>query len=186
MMGLVLVSAANFYPKASLVEQKTFITAAIYIFAKKSLYMALAIFLIKIFLSWQDSQILFNAYSITDPYTNIIKTIIIITVIIILNAASTYIRRHPRHLMEYTVLILLMLLFLQILISSYNLITMFLAIIGFSLNIYVLLLFDSFNHASREAGIKYFYLSTFSSGLIISGIFFAYFLFQNTNFISIA
>src|ERR1700712_4261031 len=88
--------------------------------------------------------------------------------------------------MEYPILILLTTVFLLILISSYNLMTLFLAIIGFSLNIYVLLLFDSFNHASREAGIKYFYLSTFSSGLIISGIFFAYFLFQNTNFLSIA
>ena len=80
--------------------------------------------------------------------------------------------------MEYPILILLITLFLLILISAYNLITVFLAIIGFSLNIYVLLLYDSFNHASREAGIKYFYLSTFSSGLIISGIFFAYLIFH--------
>jgi NADH:ubiquinone oxidoreductase subunit 2 (subunit N) len=64
--------------------------------------------------------------------------------------------------------------------------TLFLAIIGFSLNIYVLLLYDSFNHSSREAGIKYYYLSTFSSGLIISGVFFAYLIFHNTSFISIS
>jgi NADH-quinone oxidoreductase subunit N len=185
-MGLVLVSAANFYPKASLVEQKTFITPTIYVFTKNSLYVVLILFFIKIFSFWSESQILFNAYSITDPYTDIIKAIIILTMSILLSASATYIKKHPRHLMEYSVLIVLMLLFLQILISSYSLITMFIAIIGFSLNIYVLLLFDSFNHASREAGIKYFYLSTFSSGLIISGIFFAYFLFQNTNFLSIA
>ena len=112
---------------------------------------------------WGQMALLYQFYIYSHIFSryvcNIIKAIIILTVIIILNAASTYIRRHPRHLMEYTVLILLMLLFLQILVSSYNLITMFLAIIGFSLNIYVLLLFDSFNHASREAGIKYFYLS---------------------------
>lgn len=64
--------------------------------------------------------------------------------------------------------------------------TLFLAIIGFSLNIYVLLLYDSFNHSSREAGIKYYYLSTFSSGLLISGIFLAYLIFHNTSFISIS
>ena len=64
--------------------------------------------------------------------------------------------------------------------------TLFLAIIGFSLNIYVLLLYDSFNHSSREAGIKYYYLSTFSSGLLISGIFLAYLIFHNTGFISIS
>jgi NADH:ubiquinone oxidoreductase subunit 2 (subunit N) len=87
--------------------------------------------------------------------------------------------------MEYPVLILLNTIFLLIFISSYNLITLFLAIIGFSLNIYVLLLYDSFNHSSREAGIKYYYLSTFSSGLILGGILIAYLLFHTTSFLSI-
>ena len=64
--------------------------------------------------------------------------------------------------------------------------TLFLSIIGFSLNVFMFyLLYDSFNHSSREAGIKYYYLSTFSSGLIISGIFFAYLIFHNLSFISI-
>ena len=49
----------------------------------------------------------------------------------------------------------------------------------------MLLLYDSFNHSSREAGIKYYYLSTFSSGLLISGIFLAYLIFHNISFISI-
>jgi len=93
---------------------------------------------------------------------------------------------HQRHLMEYPILILLTTLFLVILVSAYNLMTLFLAIIGFSLNIYVLLLYDSFSHSSREAGIKYYYLSTFSSGLIISAIFFAYLIFHNTSFLSIS
>ena len=88
--------------------------------------------------------------------------------------------------MEYPILILLTTLFLVILVSAYNLMTLFLAIIGFSLNIYVLLLYDSFSHSSREAGIKYYYLSTFSSGLIISAIFFAYLIFHNTSFLSIS
>ncbi len=87
--------------------------------------------------------------------------------------------------MEYPILLLLTTDFLLLLVSSYNLMTLFLSLIGFSLNVYVLLLYDSFNHASREAGIKYFYLSTFSSGLIISGIFFAYLVFHNLSFISI-
>ncbi len=87
--------------------------------------------------------------------------------------------------MEYSILILLTTVFLLILISAYNLITLFLAVIGFSLNIYVLLLYDSFNHSSREAGIKYYYLSTFSSGLLIGGIFLAYLIFHHTSFLSI-
>ena len=63
---------------------------------------------------------------------------VILTTLIILNSANDYVKNHPRHLMEYPLLILLTTVFLLILISSYNLMTLFLAIIGFSLNIYVL------------------------------------------------
>src|ERR1700744_2204684 len=87
--------------------------------------------------------------------------------------------------MEYPVLLLLTTVFLLILISAYNLMTVFLALVGFSLNIYVLLLYDSFNHSSREAGIKYYYLSTFSSGLILAGILIIYLIFNDTSFLSI-
>jgi NADH:ubiquinone oxidoreductase subunit 2 (subunit N) len=87
--------------------------------------------------------------------------------------------------MEYPILISLNTVFLLVFISSYNLITLFLAVIGFSLNVYVLLLYDSFNHSSREAGIKYYYLSTFSSGLILGGLLITYLLFHNTSFLSI-
>jgi NADH-quinone oxidoreductase subunit N len=87
--------------------------------------------------------------------------------------------------MEYPILVLLNTVFLLVFISSYNLITLFLAVIGFSLNIYVLLLYDSFNHSSREAGIKYYYLSTFSSGLILGGLLITYLIFHSTSFLSI-
>ena len=63
--------------------------------------------------------------------------------------------------------------------------TIFLAIIGFSLNIYVLLLYDAVNQSSREAGIKYYFLSSFSTGLLIGGILIVFFFFQSTNFLYI-
>jgi NADH-quinone oxidoreductase subunit N len=87
--------------------------------------------------------------------------------------------------MEFPILVALTCLFLLILVSSYNLMTMFLGVVGFSLNVYVLLLYDSMNHSSREAGVKYYYLSTFSSGLLLSGVFFAYLIFQTTDFLQI-
>lgn len=127
----------------------------------------------------------FVTYSITDVYTLAIKLLVLLTTILILNSSKEALKKHPRHLMEYPVLILLTALFLLILISAYNFMTVFLAILGFSLNLYVLLLNDAFNQASREAGIKYFYLSTVSSGLLICGIFLLYLIFHTTSFISI-
>jgi NADH-quinone oxidoreductase subunit N len=84
--------------------------------------------------------------------------------------------------MEYTLLIVLAIVFLITLVSSNNFIMIFISIIGFSLNIYVLLMADVSYHTSLEAGIKYFYLSALSSGLLISGIWLAYVIFLTTDF----
>lgn len=58
-----------------------------------------------------------------------------------------------------------------LLVGSGHLISAFLALVGFSLNIYVLIFFSAPSAVVREAGIKYFYLSAFSSGLFIYGTF---------------
>jgi len=180
----MIVGTSNFRPQPNTILQKKEVALSLYSFTKRSLFLTLIFYTLH--LSFFEGTLLnFNSYSITDYYTNSLKFGVIFTTLIILHASNDYVKNHPRHLMEYPLLILLTTVFLLILISSYNLMTLFLAIIGFSLNIYVLLLYDSFNHSSREAGVKYYYLSTFSSGLLISGIFLAYLVFHNTSFISI-
>ena len=184
LIGLMIVGTSNFRPQPNTILQKKEVALSLYSFTKRSLFLTLIFYTLH--LSFFEGTLLnFNSYSITDYYTNSLKFGVIFTTLIILHASNDYVKNHPRHLMEYPLLILLTTVFLLILISSYNLMTLFLAIIGFSLNIYVLLLYDSFNHSSREAGVKYYYLSTFSSGLLISGIFLAYLVFHNTSFISI-
>ena len=183
-IALTIVGTANFAPQANTIGQKKEVTWSLYNLTKWSLFFTLG-FYILLLCFFRETLLNFNAYTITDFYTNSLKFAVVFTMWIILVSAGDYVKKHPRHLMEYSILILLTTVFLLILISSYNLITLFLAIIGFSLNIYVLLLYDSFNHSSREAGIKYYYLSTFSSGLLIGGIFLAYLIFHNTSFISI-
>lgn len=164
---------------------KKYVTPTLCSFTENTLFINILLLVFQTNIFSTESQLLFNAYTLVDLYGTIIKISVITTIFFLLKLSHKYIKNHPRHLMEYPILFLLLSFFLIILISAYNLMTAFLAIIGFSLTIYVLLLYDSFNHSSREAGIKYFYLSTFSSGLLISGIFFAYFIFHNTNFLFI-
>ena len=183
---MIIVGTANFTPAAYLVTQKKEITFSLYQYVRLSLIVAVCLYLFQIFFFLKTPTLTFNGHSIVDFYTQGLKLVILLTMWVLLTASQNYIVKHRRHLMEYPLLFLLTAIFLLLLVSSYNFMTLFLSIIGFSLNIYVLLLYDSFNHASREAGIKYFYLSSFSSGLIISGIFFAYLIFHNLNFISIA
>jgi len=51
---------------------------------------------------------------------------------------------------------------------------LFFSLAGFSLNLYILVLYDGADAASREASLKYFYLSTLSAGLILFGILLIY------------
>lgn len=185
LVGFIYLARMYFFPSVTYLGQEKIVTLILCKFAKHSLVFVLLLFSVQIFFFSSQSILLFNAYVITDWYGIVIKSSVILTVLLLLNLSQNYIENHPRHLMEFSLLILLLTFFLLVLISAYNLMTTFLAIVGFSLTVYILLLYDSFNQSSREAGIKYFYLSTFSSGLLLSGIFFAYLIFHNTNFLFI-
>ena len=131
------------------------------------------------------SCILFNGYMIVNIYTVFFKLLILYTTISIIDSSLYYTNKHPRQLLEYTIQIALAALFLLFLVSSYNLITLFISIIGVSICNYVLLLSDSFEQRSREANIKYFLVSILSSGLLLCGILLAYSVFGTTNYSSI-
>jgi NADH-quinone oxidoreductase subunit N len=184
LISLILVGTANFFPTTNSILQKKEITWSLYLLTKGGLLISLGLCLIHI-IFFSKTGVIFNNYLITDLYTQTLKILVLWTTWSVLKASSRYLLKHPRHLMEYPILVLLNTVFLLVFISSYNLITLFLAVIGFSLNIYVLLLYDSFNHSSREAGIKYYYLSTFSSGLILGGLLITYLIFHSTSFLSI-
>jgi len=113
---------------------------------------------------------LYHSLYTLDLYSITIKIMILLTSIFILHNSRKYILLHNSQMLEFTVLLTLAIFFLSTLVSSNDLMVMFISIIGFSLNMYVLLMSDFDRRASLEAGIKYFYLSAFSSGLLISGI----------------
>jgi len=106
LIGLTIVGTANFVPQANTIIQKKEVTFSIYSLTKWSLFFTLIFYIIS--LSFFKGTLLnFNSYSITDFYTNSIKFAIILTTLLILNAANDYVKNHPRHLMEYPILILL-------------------------------------------------------------------------------
>lgn len=89
----------------------------------------------------------------------------------IINNSRNYIETHTRHQLEYPTVMSMAILFMLLTVGSSHLISGFLTLVGFSLNLYVLILSDAKSTIAREAGVKYFYLSTFSSGLMLYGIF---------------
>jgi len=102
------------------------------------------------------------------------KLFVILTSLFVLHLSGGYIREHTRHILEFSIVILIGVLLLLVLVSANNLMLLFLSLAGFSLNLYILVLYDGADAASREASLKYFYLSTLSAGMILFGILLIY------------
>lgn len=117
-----------------------------------------------------------------NTFNLVFKLLVLSTGIFILKNSVQYILKHLRNCIEYSFLILLALFFLVMLISSSSLILVFISIIGFSLNLYILVIYDTPYHPALEAAAKYFYLSALSSGLMVSGIFLMYLWFNWNKF----
>jgi len=117
------------------------------------------------------NAILFNGYLINNSYIVALKITTLLAGLFILSNSQLYIQQRTRSSLEYPLIIALAVLFMVLLVGAGHFISAFLALIGFSLNLYILILFDAPTAVAREAGIKYFYLSAFSSGLMLYGIF---------------
>jgi NADH-quinone oxidoreductase subunit N len=127
----------------------------------------------------------FNHQMSFDIYSLFFKFILFLTVKIILSASARYFLTNKNVPIEFPIIIQLFLFFTSILISANDLIIAFISIVGFSLTIYILILTDFLYHNSREAAIKYFYLSAVSSGILAFGIWVTYIIFLSTNFIEL-
>ena len=83
---------------------------------------------------------------------------------------------------EYFILLLCAVLGLMLLVSSFDLISLYLAIELQSLCLYVLAAAKKDSTFSTESGLKYFILGSFSSGLLLFGISIIYGTVGTTNF----
>jgi NADH-quinone oxidoreductase subunit N len=121
-----------------------------------------------------DSILALNGYFIVNRYTVSIKLLLIFSALFVLINSECYLAERTQHHMEFAVVFTLSVLLMALLVSANHIFSAFLALVGFSLNLYVLIMFDASSAGSREAGIKYYYLSTFSSGLLLYGLFLLY------------
>jgi NADH-quinone oxidoreductase subunit N len=128
------------------------------------------------------SSTLFNNIFINDIMSVYGKQIIIFSTIGCLLIFQSYVDDYQLNSFEYYVLILFVVLSLLLLVSSYDLISAYLAIEMQSLCFYVLAAFKRNSIFSTEAGLKYFILGSFSSGLFLYGASLVYGFVGTTNF----
>ena len=85
-----------------------------------------------------------------------------------------YIKYEKVNTFEFSILILLSIIGMLLLVSSYDLLSLYLALEMQSLCLYVLAAYKRNSEFSLEAGLKYLILSAFSSGILLLGISFIY------------
>ena len=128
------------------------------------------------------SMVLCTQNLFIDSFTDFFKLLILVGSIISILVSFQYFKTEKMANFEYLILILLSTLSMMLLVSSYDLISMYLAVEMQSLCFYVLAASQRDSEFSTEAGLKYFLLGAFSSGIFLLGCSLLYGLTGLTNF----
>ena len=139
-------------------------------------------------LIWNNktTTILFYNSLIIDIFTTKIKILILIFTIIYFLFTYNYVTKKKLLDYEFPLLILISIFATLVLISSYDLITLYLSIELQSLCFYILAAIQRTSRFSSEAGLKYFILGACSSSFLLFGMSFIYGFTGSTNFEDIA
>lgn len=151
-------------------------------------YIVLYILGITFLLTFQnpiDSSLLFQKTFIHDDLSRTAKLFLFGTAFSSCILCQTYIEKSKLNNFEYFLLILFSLLGLDLLISSYDLLSAYLALEMQALSFYVLAAFQRRSVFSTEAGLKYFILGAFSSGLLLYSFSLIYGICGSTNLINL-
>jgi len=126
--------------------------------------------------------IAFNNLLIFDNFSILVKTVILVSTIITLVLALDYSKYENLNCFEYVILMILAVTGMMLVVSSYDLIAMYLAIELQSFCMYIIASLKRESEFSTEAGLKYFILGAFSSGLLLFGCSLLYGFTGTTNY----
>ena len=152
---------------------------------KFSLYSSLILLIITSFLvllNYQDSFINNNKLFITNLFIINFKILIIISSILVLLIMENYFQDLKINKFEVPILILFSVFGMLVMISSNNLMSMYLGIEIQSLSLYILASINRKSLKSSEAGLKYFILGALSSAFLLYGCSLIYGFTGSLNF----
>ena len=132
-----------------------------------------------------DYSLIFQKTFIHDDLSRIAKLFILGASFGSLVLAQSYIERSKMNNYEYFILLLFSILGLCLLASSYDLLSAYLALEMQALSFYVLASFQRRSVFSTEAGLKYFILGAFSSGLLLYSFSLIYGVTGSTNLMNL-
>lgn len=131
---------------------------------------------------FEGSQTAFNGLITNDPFARFAKVLILSAAAAVLLIGQDYVLKWGLDRFEYPILIGLSVLGMMIMVSSGDLITLYMGLELMSLALYVIAALRRDSVRSTEAGLKYFVLGSMSSGLLLYGASLTYGFAGTTNF----
>jgi NADH-quinone oxidoreductase subunit N len=122
---------------------------------------------------------------IDDGFARFAKVVILLSAAAVLVMSIDYMRRRDLMKFEYPILIVLAVVGMMMMVSSGNLMSLYMGLELQSLSLYVVASFRRDSVKSTEAGMKYFVLGALSSGLLLYGASLVYGYTGSTDFATI-
>lgn len=132
------------------------------------------------------TQTAFDGLFVTGSFIEASKILILGGALLVLAISTGWFRKAGNARFEYPLLMLLSVLGMLVLVSSGNLLTLYMGLELTSLPLYVLAAINRDNLKSTEAGLKYFVLGSLASGMLLFGISLIYGFSGTLDFASIA
>ena len=132
-----------------------------------------------------SAQTAFNGMFIEDGFARFAKVVILLSAAAVLVMSVDYMRRRDLMKFEYPILIVLAVVGMMMMVSSGNLMSLYMGLELQSLSLYVVASFRRDSVKSTEAGMKYFVLGALSSGLLLYGASLIYGYTGSTDFATI-
>ncbi|MEZ5798457.1 MAG: NADH-quinone oxidoreductase subunit NuoN [Paracoccaceae bacterium] len=134
--------------------------------ATAGLFVALALW---IGLAGHGDRAAFGGMFIDDPFARFAKVVILLSAAAVLVMSQDYMTRQGLLRFEFPVLVTLAVLGMQMMVSSGDLMALYMGLELQSLALYVVAAMRRDSVKSTEAGLKYFVLGALSSGLLLYG-----------------
>ncbi len=128
----------------------------------------------------------FGGLMVDDSFARFAKVAILIAGAAVLAMGQDYLSRQDLLRFEYPILVALATVGMMVMVSSGDLITLYMGLELQSLSLYVLAAFRRDSARSTEAGLKYFMLGALASGLLLYGASLVYGFAGTTRFEGIA
>ena len=126
------------------------------------------------FYDWNNTRTYFERMLTIDNFAVAFTGVVVLTTILLIPFAKRYVEENNESLAEFFSILLFSLVGAVMMVAYENLLMLFVGIEILSISMYVLAGSDKKNLRSNEAGLKYFLMGSFATGILLFGIVLIY------------